>query len=764
MYLMQRRAWSWMLLSATVLSVSAPLNALGDTGADISRAERRELWVRNISTLQGQRSGASAPAIMLDAGALPDDPRVKQWIKEYRETLDFLAKAKLDDYNKYVEWGRKHLEKKQIREALFETNKAHSTAADGEALLKSDWVNQLAVAAADKASDHREAGEWMKAWWIYSRLTNLFEDEKQYDKARHECLTHARLDSMYAADTKWAEHLEDVDVRNVIDALERIKRFYVTKPDFQEITRSGLEQLLLLADSEVMRETLAGLDDDELREEYVRRLGTRLDQVRKSSGLTAGDSKRHFRRAVKINAQTVRLPEEVIIYEFMVGALEPLDDFTSMIWPVESREFEKHTRGDFIGVGISISGGNQNPISVVSPLEDTPAYRAGIQAGDHITHVNGESLEGVSLTKAVRTITGPIDTEVTLTIYRSSTQRSMDFTLKRSLVKIRSVKGLTRNVDSPEDWNHMLDEDQRIAYVRVTSFQENSVDDLRDVVDDLLADGVKGLILDLRFNPGGLLKSAVEMAQLFLGRDDLVVSTQGLHDERWENPKPPHDGPYTSLPLVVLVNVHSASASEIVSGALQDHKRAIIIGERTFGKFSVQKLMTLGGGETHLKLTTARYYLPSGRNLHHDEGATEWGVMPDVEVKTVFKENARIREMRRTSDVLARASSTEELPDSPDGQNAQTADDDDGDAQKPNEGGDADSEPGEDDLESDDDAEEQEDDDALDLAPDPNELPDIDAQLDTALLLMRLHLLEESALRVAVGRTADEESKETRNP
>ena len=400
----------------------------------------------------------------------------------------------------------------------------------------------------------------------------------------------------------------------------------------------------------------------------------------------------------------------------------------------------------------------------MSPLEDTPAYRAGIIPNDQITHVNGDSLEGVTLSKAVQIITGPMGTEVTLRIYRESEKRSIDFVLSRALVKIQSVKGFQRDPDVPDKWDFNLDPEMGIGYVRVNSFQENSVDDLSVTLEELDGQGMRGLLLDLRFNPGGLMKSAVEMAQLFLEREDTIVSTRGLRDPAWQNAAPPHDGPYTKLPLIVLVNESSASASEIVSGALQDHRRAIILGERTFGKFSVQKLMQLNGSTAHLKLTTARYYLPSGKEFHHDEDDEEWGVMPNLVHSSVLKERYKIQSMWRKRDILGAVESetdsddeSDKEPDSADDdgkdqdakEGAKKADDIDGDEEltEPQETVD-----GAKDKDADDSDDEEEE---LQLADDPNNLPEIDMQLETALLMMRLHLLSERELLVAAASRVD---------
>ncbi len=791
MILGMRTFRAFVLTAGVLLSAGAAgLNA-GDGAPPKDRAERKELWKSNISLLE-EIQDANDSAL----GGLPVDetvdPRVAKWVSEYRELSRTLHEAKDEDYKRYVELAGTNLAEKRVRKSLHWAIRAHNSAADPEAFLKLPVAQELATVAVEKAEDYRAKAEWNKAHAVYYQLTQLFEDDKAYERGREECLNIARLDAIYSEDGNWKEFLEDIDPRNGTDAIERVHQYYVEKTDFRSFTSAGLEQLLLLCESIDIRDTFEGLKDDFVREDFKRRLDARLEQVQKKKSFSHRDAKRFYRRVLEINEQTVRLPDALVVYEFMTGALDSLDDFTSMIWPIEFREFDKQTRGDFVGVGISISGGNNRPVTVVSPLEDTPAYRAGIKADDVITHVNGEEIGDRSLNKVVRMITGPMGTEVTLTIFRESENRTFDVSLKRALVKIASVKGLERDPDDPEEWKHLLDEELGVAYIRVGSFQENTVRDLYRSIRKSVDNGANGLILDLRFNPGGLMKSAVEMAQLFLPRDTLVVYTKGAKDPQWQNPSAEHDGPFVDLPLIVLVNEYSASASEIVSGALKDHERAVILGENTFGKFSVQKLMQLGRSIAHLKLTTARYYLPSGQSLHHEEGAMVWGVKPDVEIAVAPKEIGRVLDMRRQRDVLSQPGSSDSetvATDEDDDEKIEGGDDasatgsatSDGDVAKDeirNSGDDSQSDvksengkTGEDDAkedargdddedgddedgddEEDDEEEEDDDPDTLeDLAPDPNELPDVDFQLETAKLLMRLYLIGESGTTLAVN-------------
>jgi carboxyl-terminal processing protease len=351
-----------------------------------------------------------------------------------------------------------------------------------------------------------------------------------------------------------------------------------------------------------------------------------------------------------VNAKTVKLPEEVLVSEFADGAFAGLDPFTSMIWPSELEEFNKTTQGEFSGVGIQIKLDMvDGSLKVATPLEDSPAYKSGIKAGDSITHINGKSAKGITLTQAVKTITGPSGTTVRLTV-RSPDGTSKDHLIRRETIKVASVKGYQHKPGG--GWDYYVDPANKIAYLRITNFTKTTGDELNKTIDEIGPDS-NGIILDLRGNPGGLLTAATEVSDKFI-RDGVIVST---HPDR-DTPNGPQvltakadDNEYEK-PLVVLVNQYSASASEIVSGCLKDDHRAILVGERTFGKGSVQMLFSLGNRTSCLKLTTSHYYLPSGRCIHREENSTEWGVDPDVTVEMTPEQMLAAQEARDNLDVL----------------------------------------------------------------------------------------------------------------
>ena len=291
------------------------------------------------------------------------------------------------------------------------------------------------------------------------------------------------------------------------------------------------------------------------------------------------------------------------------GMLSTLDPHSAYMTPEMYKEMQVETKGEFGGVGIQI-GVKENRLAVIAPIEGTPAHRAGIKAGDFITKVNDESTKDLTLMDAVQKMRGPKGTKVNLTVQRDGTADPLQFTLVRDTIKIESVK------------SKMLD---NIGYIRLTQFQEATGRDLSKALKQFKEQKVQGTILDLRNNPGGLLTAAVEVSEQFLPSGKLVVYTKGRESKKDEWFAKGKDQ-MEDAPMIILVNEGSASASEIVAGALQDWGRAVIVGTTSFGKGSVQTILPLGDG-SGLRLTTAKYYTPKGRSIQST------GIMPDIVVK-----------------------------------------------------------------------------------------------------------------------------------
>jgi carboxyl-terminal processing protease len=335
------------------------------------------------------------------------------------------------------------------------------------------------------------------------------------------------------------------------------------------------------------------------------------------------------------------------------GVLDKLDPYSNYISPDELGRFKTSVENQFGGIGIQITmDGGQ--LHVLSPIVGSPAYRAGLQSGDAILEIEGKSTEGITLDDAVRRLKGEAGTRVNITVQHARGGKQEKLSINREIVQLETVLGDRRKPD--DSWDFMLDHDKKIGYIRLTAFSRETASDLEKALEELTKEHMKGLILDLRFNPGGLLKSATDIADLFV-TDGVIVSTEGRNTpRRVVTAKKP--GTFEGFPMVVLVNRYSASASEIVSACLQDHHRAVIIGERTWGKGSVQNVIDLEEGRSALKLTTARYLRPNGHNIHRLKDAKEsdeWGVMPDkgYDLKLPDQELGQLIRFRRDRDIVS---------------------------------------------------------------------------------------------------------------
>ncbi|HEY8241306.1 MAG TPA: S41 family peptidase [Kiritimatiellia bacterium] len=346
-------------------------------------------------------------------------------------------------------------------------------------------------------------------------------------------------------------------------------------------------------------------------------LGARLysQEVETAEREDAYEKIRLFTRVIEqVRAHYVdqeKVTYEELVYSALKGMLQSLDPHSQFMDKESYQDMKDDTSGQFGGLGIVISI-KDSVLTIVAPMEDTPGFRAGLQSGDKILEIDGKTTEGLSLPDAVKKLRGDPGTKVTIKILRPKTQDVKTHELERAEIKVASVK------------DPRIIEDG-IGYVRVTQFNEPTADALQEALDKLLADNMHALIVDLRNNPGGLLNSARDVAQKFLKRNDLIVSTEGRDEDQKQVLKARGRTHYLDFPMVVLVNGGSASASEIVAGALQDNNRAILIGEKTFGKGSVQSVLPMDGG-TAVRLTTAKYYTPSRRVIH------EHGIEPDIVV------------------------------------------------------------------------------------------------------------------------------------
>ncbi len=315
-----------------------------------------------------------------------------------------------------------------------------------------------------------------------------------------------------------------------------------------------------------------------------------------------------------------------LIYGAAHGMVRTLDPFSQFLEPEPLKDMQTETEGKFGGLGIRIEMRDEW-LTVMTPIPDTPAYRAGVLPGDKIIKIEGESTQGLSLQDAVRKLRGAPGTQVRITIIHEEMKEPLDLNLTREEIKIESVR--SRMMDS------------KIGYVQLIEFTAKTDVDMVKALNDFQAQGMEGLVLDLRNNPGGLLNVAVGVSKKFLDDNKLVVYTEGRKSDRVEY-RADAMGPWAKIPMVVLVNGGSASGSEIVAGAMQDHHRALLLGTTTFGKASVQSVIPLSGG-AGLRLTTAKYYTPAGRGIMRDEKTGKGGIVPDIVLEVTREMEIKIR-------------------------------------------------------------------------------------------------------------------------
>jgi carboxyl-terminal processing protease len=327
----------------------------------------------------------------------------------------------------------------------------------------------------------------------------------------------------------------------------------------------------------------------------------------------------------RVRADYVEKPDDGKLVETAInGMLTGLDPHSSYMDAKSFRDMQVQTRGEFGGLGIEVTM-EDGVIKVVAPIDETPAAKAGVMANDYITHIDDEPVQGLTLNQAVDKMRGPVNTPIKIRIMRKGQDKPVEMTLTREVIKVLSVRSHSEGDD--------------VGYIRITQFTEQTTEGLKKAIADITAqdgDKLKGFVVDLRNNPGGLLDQAISVSDTFLEKGE-IVSTRGRNADETQRFSARPGDLTKNKPVIVLINGGSASASEIVAGAMQDHKRATILGTRSFGKGSVQTIIPLGSGNGALRLTTARYFTPSGRSIQAK------GIVPDIEVLQDVPDDLKLR-------------------------------------------------------------------------------------------------------------------------
>ncbi|OHB64862.1 MAG: hypothetical protein A2168_09015, partial [Planctomycetes bacterium RBG_13_50_24] len=467
-----------------------------------------------------------------------------------------------------------------------------------------------------------------------------------------------------------------------IRAINFLNSQYVSMTNYNEMAAKAIERCKLLAevistssrlneDSENndqgSLDAIKGTFDPEKLATWSEGLTELLDEAKSASGGLARLDKNKFLdvfdNVLDLNKSTINLPRTVLISQFVEASLSTLDPYTVIVWPRQVQDFEQMMTSAFTGIGIEISK-QKGMLTVSSLLLDTPAFNSNLDAGDVIEEVDGVETKDMSLFCAAKKIKGAVRTKVNLKVRRPSDDKKVDdklfdVTITRDTIVVPTIRGWQRS--KAGKWLYMIDEKNKIGFVRLTSFSSETASGLEKVLFDLEDRGLKGLILDLRFNTGGLLDSAVAVVDMFI-EEGVIVKRQSGFGRMPIYETANKKGTHPNYPLVILINSSSASASEIVAGALADekYKRAILVGTRTHGKGSVQGITGYLGGGAQLKYTMAYYHLPSGQRVEsrdemEKQNRKDWGVAPNVEVELRSDELKKMIEVQRNNDVLVKA-------------------------------------------------------------------------------------------------------------
>lgn len=614
--------------------------------------------------------------ILLDQARTQQDPAVDQLARllaEY-ETLQSRRRAERQElYQKHHE----ALEKLRQTPAddLDAIDKLFSAMArvieyaddaQKESLLADPATQDLISRGRRYAAELEAQGKWGQAYsQCYYWLRQFDEDNPEYKAHAEELIDKASL-AMALKDNSCEpamDRYQGIRPEMLYRATEALDFKYVARVDYRGMLDRALVRCLLLGEVLDTAPDLAFQPPRSMIDLWTIGIESiQADTAKTPAAATKDGFKRAFDDVRDLNTVTLQLPEEVVVAHFSEAALEALDPYTNLVWPERIREFQKSIRQEFTGIGIRMSKVGKT-LKILSLIPNTPAYASGLDAGDEIVAVDGEATGEMTSNCAVRKISGPKGTPVTLTVKRAASDAIEDITIVRDHIVVPTVEGQSRadGASQAGRWQHMIDPVNRIGYVRVSSFVEPTVEQVDAILDELEDQQVQGLILDLRSNSGGLLASAIGMVDLFLDQG-LILRSQPrrfLAPNLWMA----HSrGTHPDYPLVVLIDGASASASEIVAGALQDpmYRRATIVGTRSYGKGSVQEITDFTGYGSQFKFTTAYYHLPSGqpvenRYIAEREGRTDWGIQPDVEVPLRPDEEERLFKLQRANEVLTGA-------------------------------------------------------------------------------------------------------------
>ncbi len=699
---MRRSLAGVLVLSAW--AVAAPISAWAQPQAQVAKAGAMSSadWSRK---LWEAARGGQMPDVetLLDKVPPGDDAATTQLAARARQLRRDLDAREQQRIARREELRRKLIEALDTDGDDVRTSTAlrwaielQMLAPDREGFLREPQIAGLVNHAAASAHAAEDRGDWLMASELYYRLHALTEEKGEYKGDAERLTQRLTMLRLYVPHRLWElrnaralmepkgkalpeynpiglsfeEKLKGVDESMIVRGVLKTGE-HVDQVPLNRVLQGGLRAVRTMVTTTDLHAAFGGLNDAggvEGMTLFLDREIAALDGAKKAGVDQVSDLLERLRAE---NEKTVRVHFAAMLHEFGAGGVGELDEFSALIWPDELARFQRTTQGKVVGIGVQLGYDEQQNIQVVTPITGAPADRAGIRANDLITRVDGSGTAGMSLDQSVDLITGPANTQVTITIGRrdaDGTMHEQDHTLTRAIIDITTVRGWRRSGAGERDWDWFLDKDAGIGYVRLSQFTDTTTRDLDAAIAAMKRSGLHALVLDLRYNPGGLLDQAVKVVRRFVKVErGMIVSTAGQGGAVTEPPQltSPSEASLGELPLIVLVNENSASASEIVSGALRYYMRTgnpdatgsipgLVLGARSFGKDSVQTLRPLGVNAM-TKYTVQYYMVPDEiagkRIIHRRPGATMWGIDPDLRVEMLPRQMGDANVIRRNADI-----------------------------------------------------------------------------------------------------------------
>ncbi len=585
-----------------------------------------------------------------------------------------------------------------LSKALVSAMELTDLVADKASVLKDPAVIDLMAKAEAAATEAERDGKWLSASELLLRLYLMHEETPKgqgYKDASDRVGHRLNMLRMYTPKRLWElqnerrlasdgkplppynalgddfnQKLAGVTEELVRAGLTKSAEGHVDLAEWKRVVLGGIDGVRTLLTTTDLREVFPGLGVEADRNAMLTVLTEEESKINDDNNINAADLDRVMRRLANANQSSVKIPTPALLYEFGSGGMGSLDEFSVIVWPHEVARFNKMIAGSFAGVGVHIEFDEASNVRVVSPLEGTPAYRAGVKADDIISKVDGKAVYGLALDGVVDLITGRAGTPVNVTVERKVTPEGggeavkveKEFALQRARIEVPSVKGWKRTGTKETDWDYFVDPVAKIAYIRLSGFTDFTGKEVATAAAEAKKQGAKGLVLDLRFNPGGLLDQGIRVTQSWVNKGQIVL-TQGRGERAEIAGQGAQIATLDDMPTVVLVNRGSASASEIVAGALQFYGNrgdipVVVLGQRSYGKGSVQQVYDLPGRRSRLKLTCQYYLLPDMRVIHRRPGAEMWGVDPNLEVEMLPKQIGDSLTLRKNADVLPEPGTT----------------------------------------------------------------------------------------------------------